>query len=251
MLVSIITPSFNSEKFIEETYLSIKNQTHTVWEWLVTDDCSSDNTWKILEKLQKQDSRVKPIQNKQNSGAAVSRNNSISRAQGEFIAFLDSDDLWLPSKLELHLEFMLNNNIDLSFTPYHLIDESSNRLNVSVDMRLSGAFDYEDMLLKRATMGCCTVMVRKGSFNDLTMPLIRAGQDYALWLKLLKTGKDAFIFSKPLSEYRIVENSLSRNKYKKALKIWRVYREIEKLSLIKSCYVFSHYAVRAFFKLNQ
>ena len=107
------------------------------------------------------------------------------------------------------------------------------------------------MLKKKATMGCCTVILRKNAFADISMPIIRAGQDYALWLKLLKTGKPAVIFNQPLSQYRIVSNSLSRNKYKKALKIWQVYREIEQLNIFEASYVFSHYAIRAFFKLNE
>ncbi len=251
MLVSIITPSYNSSPFIMETYQSIVEQTHDNWEWLITDDGSTDDSWQILLALAEKDSRIKPVQNVKNSGAAVSRNNSIARANGEFLAFLDSDDIWLPKKLELHLAFMQAGNIDISFTPYALINEQSRDLNQSVDARLIGAFDYEDMLIKKATMGCCTVVVRKNAFKDLSMPLIRAGQDYALWLKLLKTGKKAHVFNKVLSRYRIVSNSLSRNKVKKAQSIWRVYRDIEKLNIIKASYVFSHYAFRAFFKLNQ
>jgi len=251
MLVSIITPSYNSSPFIMETYQSIVRQTHENWEWLITDDCSTDNSWDILLDLAAKDSRIKPIKNKVNSGSAVSRNNSIARSTGEFLAFLDSDDLWLPKKLELHLAFMDKQGDDISFTPYFVIDEQSIDMNQSVDMRLSGTFDYEDMLIKKATMGCCTVMVRTNAFDDLSMPLIRVGQDYALWLKLLKTGKSASVYPKPLSQYRIVSNSISRHKIKKSQKIWRVYRDIEKLNILKACYVFSHYAFRAFFKLNQ
>ncbi|WDE00540.1 glycosyltransferase family 2 protein [Thalassomonas actiniarum] len=251
MLVSIITPTFNSQQFILETYQSIVAQTHQDWEWLVTDDCSSDDTWQIITRLSQQDARIKPVRNQVNAGAAVTRNNAIARADGEVLAFLDSDDLWLPRKLELHLAFMEQEQADLSFTPYWLIDEQGNDLKQGIDLRKRGLFSYQDMLKKNATMGCCTVLVRKNAFADLSMPLIRAGQDYALWLKLLKTGKHAYIFNEPLSKYRIVSNSISRNKVKKAMKIWQVYRDIEKLNIFKTCYVFSHYAIKAFFKLNQ
>lgn len=250
MLVSIITPSFNAQQFILETYNSILSQTHKNWEWLVTDDCSSDDTWEILTTLAAKDSRIKPIQNPVNSGAAVARNNSISRASGDMLAFLDSDDLWLPEKLELHLAFMSEQQADISFTPYWLIDEQSNELRQGVDLKKQGTFSYQDMLKKKATMGCCTVLVRRQAFPDLSMPLIRAGQDYAFWLKLLKTGKEAYIFTNPQSKYRIVSNSLSRNKVKKAIKIWQVYRQIEALNIFKASYVFAHYAIRALFKLN-
>lgn len=251
MLVSIITPSYNSSPFIKATYESIIAQSHENWEWLITDDGSTDDSWQLLQELAQKDQRIKPLQNKVNSGAAVSRNNSIARAKGEFIAFLDSDDIWLPQKLELHLAFMEQNNADLSFTSYTLIDEQGKDLNCIIDAQNHGAYSYQDMLRKRATMGCCTVIVRKGAFGDISMPLIRAGQDYALWLKLLKTGKNAFIYNNPLSKYRIVSNSLSRNKYHKAFKIWQVYREIEQLNIFKASYVFCHYAIRALLKLNE
>ena len=194
---------------------------------------------------------MKPQLNENNLGAAVSRNNSIKRSQGEIIAFLDSDDLWLKEKLELHIAYMEDKRADISFTPYYLINESGQQLNKLVDLQCTGKYSYEEMLRKKATMGCCTVLVRKSAFDDILMPLIKAGQDYALWLKLLKTNKHAYIFNTPLSKYRLVSNSLSRNKSKKALKIWQVYREIEKLNILKASYVFSHYAIRAFFKLNE
>lgn len=249
-LVSIITPSYNAMKFIEETYLSIDKQTYSEWEWLITDDCSNDGTWEYILSIALKDKRIKPVKNSENSGAAVSRNNSIVRAKGDFIAFLDSDDIWLPEKLSLHIDFMETQQANISFTPYSLIDESSTCLNQLIDLNKEGGFSYQDMLTKKATMGCCTVIVRVDAFSDLSMPLIRAGQDYALWLKLLKTDQQAIIFPKVLSQYRIVSNSLSRNKLKKAYKIWQVYRNIEKLNIFKTLYVFSHYALRAFFKLN-
>ena len=251
MLVSIITPSFNSAQFVKQTYQSIKAQTHANWEWLITDDVSTDESWEVISTLAKCDERIKPVRNDINSGAAVTRNKSIARAKGDFLAFLDSDDIWLPEKLEKHIAFMQAKKADLSFTPYELIDEQGSALNKYVDMTCQGAYTYQDMLKKRATMGCCTVMVRANAFKDLSMPIIRAGQDYALWLKLLKTCHVAHIFTERLSQYRIVSNSLSRNKYKKALKVWEIYREIEKLNILKACYVFSHYAVRALLRLNE
>ena len=250
-LVSIITPTYNSMSYIQDTYESIKSQQYEHWEWLITDDCSADDTWEYLQNIAKDDDRIKIFQNKTNSGAANSRNNSISHAKGEFIAFLDSDDIWLPEKLAQHIAFMNKNSIDLSFTSYFLIDEKGAPLNRIVDANCRGEYSYQDMLKKKATMGCCTVIVRASAFNDLSMPLVWAGQDYALWLKLLKTGTKAVIFNNPLSQYRIVSNSLSRNKYKKALRIWQVYRETEQLNIVKASYVFCHYAVKAFLKLNE
>ncbi|MFT6985548.1 MAG: teichuronic acid biosynthesis glycosyltransferase TuaG [Psychromonas sp.] len=251
MLVSIITPSYNSEKFLVETYQSIISQTYQDWEWLITDDCSTDNSWTLIGELAKNDNRIKPQQNSVNAGAPTTRNNAIARAKGEYIAFLDSDDIWLPKKLAQHLEFMIEKNSVISFTPYYLMSEQSAHLNLVIDARLTGSFNYQAMLRKKATMGCCTVMVKKIAFTDLTMPLVQAGQDYALWLKLLKTGVSADIYTVPLSNYRLVKGSLSNNKINKAKKTWFIYREIEQLNLLKASIVFCHYAVSALFKWNQ
>ncbi|GGB60589.1 glycosyltransferase family 2 protein [Shewanella inventionis] len=247
MKVSIITPTYNSANWVLKTYESVHKQTYSNWEWLVTDDCSSDETLIILNKLANEDPRVRVFSNVANSGAAVSRNNSIKAAQGEFLAFIDSDDLWFQDKLEKQLAFM-GESIDFSFTAYELIDENNTRLNKSVDSTQQGCFSYQDMLRKKATLGCSTVMLRKSSFDDITMPLIRTGQDYALWLKLLKTGKKAHLLNEVLTLYRILPDSISRNKIKKAKRQWQIYREIECLGFIESSINFCFYAFRAVFR---
>ncbi|TMO69955.1 glycosyltransferase family 2 protein [Pseudoalteromonas aurantia] len=247
MKVSIITPAYNSERYILNTYESIKNQTYTDWEWLVTDDCSTDNTLSLLKELAKEDCRVRVFRNPENSGAALSRNNSINHAIGDFLAFIDSDDLWLSSKLEKQLAFM-GNNIAFSFTAYELIDAAESRLNKSVDSTQKGSFSYQDMLRKKATLGCSTVMLRRQRFNDISMPLIRTGQDYALWLKLLKTGENAHILNDVLTQYRILPDSISRNKIKKSRRQWQIYRDIENLGFIESIINFCFYAHRAVFR---
>lgn len=248
ILISIITPSYNSSDWIEKTYVSIKEQSYPNWEWLITDDCSSDNTLQLLKKISKNDKRVKLFCNEINSGAAVSRNNSLSNASGDFFAFIDSDDLWLLSKLENQINFMEDNLVDFSFTSYELVDDNGQLLNKIVDSHDVKYVTYEDMLRKKATLGCSTVMLRRSAFDDISMPLIRTGQDYGLWLKLLKTGKNAYKVNEVLTQYRILPNSISRNKIKKAKRQWQIYREIEKLSLIKSFECFCFYAYRAVFR---
>ncbi|CAH1552991.1 glycosyltransferase family 2 protein [Vibrio rotiferianus] len=246
-LVSIITPSYNCSETLQETANSILSQTHSHWEWLITDDCSDAKTKELLFKLSASDSRIHVLLSDENGGAAVARNNSISRAKGDFIAFIDSDDLWVPTKLESQLDFM-GNEINFSFTAYQIIDESGIPTGKCVDANQSGEFSYQDMLKKQATLGCSTVMLRRDAFQDISMPLLRTGQDYALWLKLLKTGAQASILAKPLTQYRIMPNSISRNKVKKARRQWQIYRKVEQLSLIWSVYCFSHYAWRAVFR---
>ena len=248
MKVSIITATYNSENEIMSTYRSILNQTFTDWEWVITDDCSQDRTAEILNDIQASDSRVRVFRNPVNSGAAVSRNCSISYSQGEFLAFVDSDDLWEPEKLSSQLKFMELEGIDFSFTAYELIDEFGSSLDKFVDLNQVGKFDYFDMLKKKATLGCSTVIIRKAAFKDLSMPLLRTGQDYAFWLKLLKTGKCAYVFNRSLTKYRIRPSSISRNKFRKALRQWEIYRSIERLKLTSSINCFFFYAFRAVFR---
>lgn len=248
-LISIITAAYNSSNEILETYKSISSQTYSHWEWLVTDDCSSDNTYNLLIELARKDARVKVFKNSVNSGAAVSRNNSLSHALGEFIAFVDSDDLWLPNKLLEQITFMQSDSeINFSFTAYELIDAQGNRLNKEVDAAKVGKFSYGDQLRKKATMGCSTVVLRRCAFGDISMPLLRTGQDYALWLKLLKTGNCAYLLPKVLTQYRILPDSISRNKFKKMLRQWHIYRNVEKLDIFLAAKCFCFYAWRAVFR---
>lgn len=247
-LISIITAAYNSSEYIEFTYASLARQTHKNWEWLVTDDCSSDNTLEILQKISRIDTRVKPARNQINSGAAVSRNNSISRATGDFLAFIDSDDLWVENKLETQIEFMNRGNIDFSFTAYNIVDQNGGWGGKRVDYGRVGSFGYDEMLRKAATLGCSTVMLKRSAFPDISMPLIRTGQDYALWLKLLRNGKRAHIIGETLTSYRITPNSISRNKIKKAMRQWQIYREIEKIPIFYSIFCFSFYVFRAIFR---
>lgn len=248
-LVSIITATYNSSETIESTYASIRNQTYSNWEWLVTDDCSNDSTLSILKNMAMNDSRIKIYQNEVNSGAATSRNNSMRNSQGEFIAFIDSDDLWVDSKLESQLRFMTSQNCVFSFTAYECVDDSGNSLGVTVDSKNIERFSYKDMLTKRATLGCSTVILKKAVFKDvLYMPLLRTGQDYAFWLKLLKTIDFAYLHADILTKYRVRPNSISRNKFRKSLRQWQIYREVEGLSFSYSFYCFCFYAFRAVFR---
>lgn len=247
-LISIITATFNSSDFILQTYSSICSQNYSNWEWLVTDDCSSDNTFDILSEIMHSDSRVRLFKNNVNSGAAVSRNKSLDNAKGDFVAFLDADDLWHKDKLSKQLNFMINNNICFTFTAYKIIDEKGNSLNKTVDTTNIGIFTYRDMLLKKATMGCSTVLVRIDTLSDFRMPLIRTGQDYAFWLSILKGGCDAHILPEVLTEYRITKGSISRNKLKKAIRQWCIYREIERIDFFHSVYYFFSYSWRAIFR---
>ncbi|WP_421504939.1 glycosyltransferase family 2 protein [Erwinia rhapontici] len=247
--ISIITATFNSSQFIDELAGCIFNQSYENWEWLIVDDCSTDDTVEHLRQLESKDERIKVFVNKVNSGAAVTRNVALANATGDYLAFVDSDDLWYPEKLQKQLGFMSENNYLFSFTAYSLITEAGEEKSVFIDLNnKKNSFDYDDMLCKKATLGCSTVMIKKNIIDDLRMPLLRTGQDYAFWLKILNENKRAYLLKESLTQYRIVANSISRNKFKKAARQWQIYRKVEGLTLLKSMYCFVNYAYRAVFR---
>lgn len=248
MVVSIVTATYNSASFIKETYASILSQTFTDWEWVVTDDCSDDNTYEILKEISLNDSRIRVFKNSVNAGAAVSRNRCLDNIRGDYVAFLDSDDLWFPDKLMSQINFMREHDIKFSFTSYIVIDEYGNDLNKVVDDQPLIKVDYNQMLKKTATLGCSTVILQSSLINGVHMPLLRTGQDYAYWLRILKRGECAYLFRNPLTKYRITSGSISRNKFKKCFRQWYIYRRIENISLFLSMVYFVHYAFRAVFR---
>lgn len=234
--VSIITPVFNSEKYIRQCIESVLAQTHTNWEHILVDDCSSDQSEAVIRSYQKEDSRIKYHKLEKNSGAGVARNKAIEQATGNFIAFLDSDDLWHPEKLEKQVHFMQKNGYHFTFTSYDMVDEAGNTM--SKVLKAKKRVSYESALYKNP-IGCLTVMYDVGYFGKQYMPAIRKRQDYALWLKLLKKG-DAFGLDEILSSYRTGNQSISSNKFKLIKYEWKIYREQEGLSLGKSIfYLFS------------
>lgn len=245
MKISIVTPTYNSEQYIRQTIESVKAQTFQDWEMLVVDDCSCDNTCKIVEDFARDDIRIKLLPLSVNSGAAVARNKGLDAAAGEYVAFLDADDLWFPNKLTNQLQFMINNKAVISYTAYAIVNAVGSATGTSVDLHGPKSVCYRGMLKKSATMGCSTIMLHWQTLSEVRMPLIRTGQDYGLWLRILKDGYKAFCLQEVLTQYRIVPGSISRNKVKKALRQWHIYRKIERLPMLKSSWFFLHYAYRA------
>lgn len=243
-LVSVITPVHNAEQFIENTIQSVLEQSYSNLEMVLVNDASVDNSLAILEKYAAADSRIKVCNLDENGGAAIARNKGIDICSGEFVCFIDSDDTWQQEKISQQLMFMYEHKLQFSFTAYEVMTETGEKTSI-VDMNSKSEVSYSDMLAKRATVGCSTVMLKRSLIGEHRMPLIRTGQDYAFWLKLLKTGVSAKCLRVPLTNYRIVKNSISRNKVKKAQRQWEIYTQIEKLGLFKSAYYFVNYAYRA------
>lgn len=243
-LISIITPLYNSEKYIGRTIQSVLNQTYKNWEMIIIDDCSTDNSFSLVEQLTKKESRIKLYKNDKNSGAGVTRNNGISKANGKYIAFLDSDDQWLPEKLDVQVNFMEENKIDFSFTNYQQVDENGNSLKV-INNNIKKV-DYYDML-KSNWIGCLTVMYNTESLGKTYMHSIRKRQDYTLWLKLLQKTKYAYCVPKVLAIYTVRNESVSSNKLDLIKYNWRVLREIEGLSFLKSFYYLGNHIFNKIF----
>lgn len=239
-LISIITPAYNSDRFIRQTMDSVLAQTYENWEMIIVDDHSTDKTVEYVKDYQKRDPRIKLFQLNKNSGSAVARNTAMRNAKGRYIAFLDSDDMWYPEKLEKQIRFMQEKDIAFSFTKYRLMEEDGTVKEV--ESKAPDSVGYDD-LMKHCVIGCLTVMLDREKTGDQEMVNIRTRQDYAYWLAITKRGIRAYGLPEVLAKYRIVENSISRNKIKAAQRQWYVYREIEKQNLIKSLWYFANYAI--------
>lgn len=241
-LISIITPAYNAENFISQTIESALRQTYTNWEMILVDDRSTDRTVEYIKSYQEQDDRIKLIELEENSGSAVARNTAMEAAKGQYFAFLDSDDLWTPQKLEKQLRFMQEKDIAFSFTKYVIVQEDGTETNAVTET--PAYVDYDD-LMKYCIIGCLTVMLDTAKIGKVEMLNIRTRQDYVLWLTLTKKGFLAYGLPEVLAKYRLVENSISSNKLKAARQNWNVYRYIEKQSLAKSIWYFSNYAFKS------
>ena len=203
-LVSIIMPNYNGAKYVQETIKSVLAQTYQNWEILFVDDCSTDNSIEIAERFQ--DPRIRILKNEKNSGAAVSRNYALREAKGRWVAFLDSDDLWLPQKLEKQIAFMEENNYSFSYTEYEEIDQKS----VTLRKYVTGP----DKITKRKMfnycwVGCLTVMYDREKIGlvQINDGIVKRN-DYAIWLKVCKKA-NCYLLREKLAKYRRREGSIS------------------------------------------
>lgn len=227
--VSIITPSYNTAKFIEETINSVLSQTYTDWELIIVDDCSNDNTDEIVAKYN--DSRIIYIKNETNSGAAVSRNRALREASGKWIAFLDSDDLWDKNKLQKQIDFMEQNGYAFSYTAYHKINEES----APIGGVISGPKKVSKFSLNNyCWMGCLTVMYNREVVGLIQIEDIKKNNDYAMWLKVIQKA-DCYFLNEDLASYRKRSGSIRDHSRLKLIKwTYRLFREAEKKNPVSS-----------------
>ncbi len=230
-LVSIITPSYNTAKYIAKTVESVQAQTYTNWEMIIIDDCSTDNTDDVIKPFL-EDKRIKYLKNDQNSGAAISRNYALREAKGKWIAFLDSDDLWLPEKLEKQLNFMKSNGYYFSYTRYEEIDENANPLNKIITgpkkITKHGMYNY-------CWVGCLTVMYDAEKIGLIQIEKMKNNNDYAMWLQACKKA-DCYLLDENLAKYRRGRTgSISTQSYTKLIKWhYKLYRLCDKKGPVAS-----------------
>lgn len=241
-LVSVIMPVYNCEKHIEEAVNSVINQTYFQWELILVDDCSTDNSLRLISNYKNKDNRIKIIKLNENSGAAVARNKAIESSKGRFIAFLDCDDIWKKEKLKNQIKYMLDNDVAFSYSNYEIIMEDGRKINKII--KSPNNLNYKNML-KGNSIGCLTVIIDREKAGNFKMPLLRKGQDYATWLNLMKKGFTAYNINENLALYRRSKHSLSSSMASSLKRTWHIYYNVEKLGLLKSVYYFNIYMIRA------
>lgn len=234
MKVSIITPTYNSEKFIESTANSVLNQTFKDWEWIIVDDLSKDGTRDYLKTLQNKDSRIKCVFLEQNSGSGIARNKAIELASGTYLAFLDSDDIWTDKKLEIQVDFMKKNNYAFSHTSHGFINENGQKVRNT--FHVSNVPVTYSMLLKKNEIGCLTAMFNQKIIGKMYMPDLRRKQDYALWLSILRKGYPSYPLDIETAFYRLHENSATSSKLNLIGKHWLFLKEYEKMNWVNSTF---------------
>lgn len=241
ILISVIMPAYNAMNTINEAIHSVLRQTYKNWELILIDDCSKDSTYEIAERFSKADPRIAVIQNKENLGVSITRNTGIAQANGSWIAFLDSDDIWRDDKLEKQVKIIEERkDADFIYTGSTFIDMAGNAVCYSLPVPEQVTYQ---MMLKQNLISCSSVLIQKQLMKRYPMEHDDLHEDYAVWLQLLKNGYHAYGVNEPLIQYRISGNSKSGNKRKAAWMTYKVYRYIG-LNHLQTAYYFFWYAIR-------
>lgn len=239
-LVSVIMPAYNAARFIEESIRSVRNQTVTDWELIVADDCSADETCEIVKRLAVEDSRIRLIHNEVNSGVAKTRNRALDLVRGKYAAFLDSDDIWYPEKLQKQMALLEEKQADLSYTSYRLV-KAEDKEPISI-YRVPEKTAFEDMLSQNR-VGCSTVLMTRELADGFRFGLEYYHEDYVLWLQMLQSGARFAGLTEVQVDYRFYPTSKAGNKLTSAKHRWDIYRRYLKLPCLKSTCCMARYAL--------
>lgn len=230
--VSVITPIYNAEKYLRKTLDSILAQTYKDIEIVLVDDCSSDDSANIIREYMQKHPEIVYFLQETNQGAGAARNKALELATGQYVAFLDSDDIWYPNKVAKQLELMKKRNCPFSYTAIEMIDENDNLLKNKRNIKETCDYKY---LLHNTIIATSSVIVDRTILGDFRMPLRRGGQDYATWLMLLRNGCIARGINETLVKYRISSNSLSSNKFKSIKQVWEIQTQDEEINKLRVC----------------
>jgi teichuronic acid biosynthesis glycosyltransferase TuaG len=240
-LVSIIVPAYKAALYIGRTIESVLAQTYRDWEMLIADDCSPDNTREVVGEWAARDARIKLIAREKNGGPAAARNSALENAQGRWIAFLDSDDIWLPAKLERSIAHAQANRAALLFTAYRRISQDESRVGDLI--HVPRTLTYKQ-LLGNTAIATSTVLIDRSIAGDVRMERVFY-DDFVCWLSILKRGHVAHGLDEDLVRYRVLAQSVSRNKGRSAREVWKTYRNVEQLGPVAASWYFSRYAMNA------
>jgi teichuronic acid biosynthesis glycosyltransferase TuaG len=214
-------PAYNCERYIELAAHSVINQTFQDWELIVIDDGSTDRTVDIIKTIATKDNRIRVIVNENNQGVSKTRNKGISIAKGDWIAFLDSDDMWERTKLEKQLDLAKQTSAEFVFTGSSFINEDGDYYKGI--FQIPEKVSYQQ-LRNQNVISCSSVLVKKRFFATIKMEKDEMHEDYAVWLRILQTGIVAYGINEPLLIYRLSRNSKSGNKLKTVIMTYRVFR---------------------------
>jgi len=242
-LVSIITPSFNSKNYIGKTIESVISQEYQDWEMIIVDDFSTDDSVVFIEEYCEKDARIKLISLPENKGPGIVRNIAIKEAKGRYIAFLDSDDLWTPNKLQKQILFMEQGDLPFTYTQYYEFSDQTGKILSLV--KSPRKVDYKK-ILKNGYIGCLTVIYDTEKLGKRYMPEIRKRQDWSLWINILSDIDYALGIQEPLAYYRVGNSSISQNKLTLIKHNFNVYRIQLKFSFIKSTLLMLNFLIHYF-----
>lgn len=247
LMVSVVIPAYNAERYIEKTVRSVLKQTYTGFEVIIVDDCSSDGTFAIIQALAEEDKRIKVYQNEKNSGVSITRNHAIERAKGKYVALLDADDLWVETKLEKQVKLLQETKAQIAYCSYAFVDENDKEILKPFIVPLTTTYKST---LGKSVISCSTAIIERQLFETYKFEPDVYHEDYVLWLKMLRDNVKAVGDKEVLAYYRLMEGTRSANKINSAIKRWQVYRKSMNMSFVKSVVAMIQYIINGLMKYS-
>lgn len=238
--VSVVMPAYNAEKYIEAAIRSVMEQTYQNWELFVIDDYSTDSTLAVIERLAREDDRITVLQNAENQGVASTRNHGLDLCRGNYVALLDSDDIWYPNKLERQVQLAQETGVDIVYCSYAIIDENDRK--ICADFIVPEHTDFESSLTK-GVISCSTALLSRNIVDTYRFRTEFYHEDLAFWFQILRNGHTVCGVQDVLAKYRVISGSRASNKINSARHRWKIYRKLLGFSVLRSVKLFVRYAL--------